>query len=374
MVLLLSLVAAVGVLRGHWLTQSRARGGAPTLSAPVLQDWPVGNEGSHAASREKYNGYQGWREPRVASFDSSYDAVCPETAPGSCNGQVCSVSKEDFDSMDWSSTAEYRSVKALSLYNEGAAEYSVPMAKWKVEDDEPRELVKVNLLLYSTPDGSLCSNSLCRMGPLRDGGGFVCIDENHLQKEECVVYSIGVNHQPFVSVTSASLGCEIHVFDTAGNPENEQVPKSTDNNVHFHSLGVSPQTYGAASLLSLQHVMETHQHEHIDVLRLDCEGCEWSVFESLADSFPYLLRKVSQLIIKVNLHPTAGIQDLKPVVTFVDHVFWNHGFRIAYRQMTPRAAYFGHRYKDMIENQTSLKGQPPVIDFPYWELVLLRQR
>lgn len=315
----------------------------------------------------EYNG------TRADGFTVLKEFACENRDPGSCDGHVCTVTERDFMHVPWDRRPDSMNRRGQFSYSENTGLYTITMPRWNAEVDETRELGKLNRLLYDAPDSSLCSNPLCRLGPPSDGGWSVCIDEHHLQKRECLIYSIGISFKPLFAVASAALGCEIHMFDHTLSPEMQKVLSNLHSNMHFHPLGISAETDLEANMVSISDFMEAYDHDFIDVLKIDCEGCEWSVFEQFAKSHPGLLGRVGQLLIELHILEETGLKSMDLVTGFVDHVFGEHGFRIAYRHMNPRSAYVDARYRHLIGNQEALKDQPAVRDYPFWELVFLRE-
>jgi hypothetical protein len=86
----------------------------------------------------------------------------------------------------------------------------------------------------------------------------------------CLIYSIGSSNDFEFEKSAYSLtGCDIHTFDcTVGNATNK--PPF----VQFH-----PWCLGKGHM-SLMQVMAAlgHDTREISLLKMDCEGCEWSVF------------------------------------------------------------------------------------------------
>ena len=67
----------------------------------------------------------------------------------------------------------------------------------------------------------------------------------------------------------------------------------------------------------------------IDVLRLDCGGCEWGAFRRLAATHPALLRRVRLLLIRVHVRSSRlQLRAAADFTRFAEHVFGAHGFRV----------------------------------------------
>jgi hypothetical protein len=148
---------------------------------------------------------------------------------------------------------------------------------------------------------------LDKVGGLGDGPKWTCdIDRVGVQsarrkqadpasspdKKHCLIYSIGSNGdyqwEDAVQETLKSTGgCEIHIFD----PGNfDRGANNTDKGMVYHKWGLtsSYEKTGNDLVTKRRNGMVTHSfpeiqkllgHEGrtIDILKIDCEGCEWYV-------------------------------------------------------------------------------------------------
>ena len=71
----------------------------------------------------------------------------------------------------------------------------------------------------------------------------------------------------------------------------------------------------------------------VDVLKIDCEGCEWGALAKLAKDAPWLLSRVRILHLELHLTPALGLtnatQQLGALLSFLIEL---HGFRIFRRK------------------------------------------
>ena len=117
-----------------------------------------------------------------------------------------------------------------------------------------------------------------------------------LTPETCTVYSFGIAGAWGFDDSMADAGCTVHSFDPTAKfrPRHES---HVHERVTFHYVGLrgrpddSSQAEGNAAtyygalggrMLDLGEIMEELGHKRIDVLKLDCEGCEWEAFAHLA--------------------------------------------------------------------------------------------
>lgn len=137
-----------------------------------------------------------------------------------------------------------------------------------------------------------------------DGPKFVCGVDRLVEKaqntNDCLIYSVGSNNNvDFEKSCSSTFGkhnCEIHTFDPTV-PPNRYVGTAYST---FHDWGFGQDGQHANrsikgrgnfnfTLMSLETVMKKlgHQGRTIDILKIDCEGCEYvavtQAFEAIAN-------------------------------------------------------------------------------------------
>lgn len=130
-----------------------------------------------------------------------------------------------------------------------------------------------------------------------DGGKWTCgVPESAGRSDRpFVVYSFGsAGNDIFEThILSMNPAAEIHVFDPTSTPLNKW---------HFHEVGLcahggdfsaNGKTYPCASIDAH---MQTLQHSHIDVLKMDVEGAEWDVIAST----DFARLDVGQILVEVH--------------------------------------------------------------------------
>ena len=192
----------------------------------------------------------------------------------------------------------------------------------------------------------------------------LCMSRLRRLSPGCLVYSVGIGGDArWEQWMAHTYGCEVHTFDptirlraaharraSTYGVEEELLPSSAPMpgrvHFHFHGLGTSvasdERLYGqinSSVLLPLAEVIRrlNHTHRALDVLKLDCEGCEWAVLGDAASPVPRAVRRsVGMLLLEMHLAdsmvPPAGEQytTLWRNLLGVHHGSWG-GLRIAYR-------------------------------------------
>lgn len=113
-----------------------------------------------------------------------------------------------------------------------------------------------------------------RLGCPGDGGKWICDPHIHLQSDDCVVYSFGSNDEfSFeMAVHEFNPTCTLHTFD----PTVPQ-PAHRPPFVHYHAWGLGTtdaHNKSMGSYFTLPDIMRRLGHDHVNVLKVDCEGCE----------------------------------------------------------------------------------------------------
>lgn len=139
-------------------------------------------------------------------------------------------------------------------------------------------------------------------------------------KPGCVVYSIGGdNNWDFELDLLEKTDCLVHTFDCTGPKERYLPPESSRLFFHHICLGTEYEqglknctgTYNVkcGETWTLQDIQKRLGHGHVDLLKMDIEGFEWGIIESLPelpseDSFGFNL----PMQVNVELH-TVTLDD-----------------------------------------------------------------
>ena len=169
----------------------------------------------------------------------------------------------------------------------------------------------------------------------------LCLDDWE-PVQSCLVFSVGIGDAwQFDDALATQLGCEVHSFDPTQQLRAQHEAHDV-RGVHFHYTGLGkmrPNAYGTqgrgAAMLPLGAMMARWAGKRtVDVLKIDCEGCEWEAIRHVARNQPSLLRRVRLVLIELHItSQLAGRGVLRSIVAFAEHVFEQHGFRV-YRHRT----------------------------------------
>ncbi|KAJ6618672.1 methyltransferase domain-containing protein [Mycena sp. CBHHK59/15] len=137
-----------------------------------------------------------------------------------------------------------------------------------------------------------CPHEVERHGALGDGGKWVCGLSRVEHKPDCIVYSVGINHESSfeAEILSNTAGCEIWGYDFTVNSFGPQIPAAQAPRTHFHPYGLAGTDRHAPDdnpkMYTLESLMKMNGHTHIDILKIDIERWEFETLAALIK--PYL--------------------------------------------------------------------------------------
>lgn len=160
-----------------------------------------------------------------------------------------------------------------------------------------------------------------------DGGKWVCDPSVLLRGPDCLIYSFGSNGEfSFELGLDEMMGpqkCEFHIFDPFDvEPKFESVKNllKQSPNIRIHTLGLASFDHVTpplkrwsnreVTMKSLQSIVRSLNHTGrlIDVLKIDCEGCEYGMLDSSTwwqdvDSSGV---RVGQLLLEAHFNPVSN--------------------------------------------------------------------
>ena len=132
-----------------------------------------------------------------------------------------------------------------------------------------------------------CPGVVEKVGPLSDGGKWVCGVDTLLQRPDCVIYSIGSHGDTsFEEIMLNTTKCSVWTFD----PTLDAAKVAKVNAVpglHFSPVGLGDidgevDIAGKAlPVRTLHTLMRERGHTWVDLFKMDIEGGEWAVLDGL---------------------------------------------------------------------------------------------
>jgi hypothetical protein len=169
----------------------------------------------------------------------------------------------------------------------------------------------------------------------------------------CTVLSVGIKDDySFDLAVSETYGCEVHAFDPT-----VAYPKTLDaaGRVHFDRVGLAGRPRGD-NLVDLPTAMRRANVTYVDVLKVDCEGCEYDVFRHLAATLPtFFADHVGQFLFELHLgdrFPSFYRETLErgtdaKAEGIIDYLHAN-GFEMFYFHNNPVSSF--HAYRGLYVN------------------------
>ena len=143
----------------------------------------------------------------------------------------------------------------------------------------------------------------------------VCGARTLFEERQCVLYSLGSNgDSSFEEGMLQKAACDVHTFDPFIAPEVKDSMRGRPG-INFHDYGIAATTSLTESGLQMKtigDIMSELRHGWVDILKLDVEGSEWSMFSSIYEKGGLGLH-ATQLLLELH-YPSAtseqGIWDL----------------------------------------------------------------
>lgn len=194
--------------------------------------------------------------------------------------------------------------------------------KWKLwkemtaaQQDEAIEdvgsyLTKYGKMIYPNNTKLKLKHGDCKFEQFKNGHAL-CGPRPPAGNNNCMFFSFGINDDPSFDVQLAE---EWHCRGFAGDPTVEH-PSKLHPLVTFHNVGASMlsdneerkinkggnEEWFTTSMPKLRYWLGV---EHVDIIKLDCEGCEFALARDMLREDPYFLHHVDQISIETHVTRT----------------------------------------------------------------------
>ena len=120
-----------------------------------------------------------------------------------------------------------------------------------------------------------------RIGKIGDGGKWVCDAFKIEEALDCNVLSIGSNNDWSFEEAIFQLNplCKIYTID------HTIVPKNKPSFVNWYNVGLGATKHDLISTMDEILQITGLSNSSIDILKIDCEGCEWRVYQDFFKGF-----------------------------------------------------------------------------------------
>ncbi|KAF9039870.1 methyltransferase domain-containing protein [Panaeolus papilionaceus] len=132
-----------------------------------------------------------------------------------------------------------------------------------------------------------CPHEIQRLGALGDGGKWVCGLSRVAEKNDCIVYSFGINKESSFEyeILQGTSHCQIWGYDFSVDSFGPEIPTRLSHRTHFSAYGLSGADKHSPGdnppMWTLESLMARNGHEHIDILKIDIEGWEFETLTTL---------------------------------------------------------------------------------------------
>jgi len=154
-----------------------------------------------------------------------------------------------------------------------------------------------------------------RLGKLGDGGKWIC-DPHRIPKDNCLIYSIGSNGNFQFETDSFQIisdKCEIHTFDLKASGRGVVFADEAKKvGVNFHHWGIGDKSSGLNNMKTFKEIMTdlNHKQRTVDVMKIDCERCEYDQFRQWLSDWKELGMTVRQIMLEIHNSDLPHVVDL----------------------------------------------------------------
>jgi hypothetical protein len=206
-------------------------------------------------------------------------------------------------------------------------------------------LAEIARILNSKAYKETNSTKLNKLSEFGSGFGMHTLVDTGKPNTTCIFYSYGISRDySFDEQLSRDWECKGFLFDPS-----IVYPAKLKQHLHFFNLGAPllstdmatdcfsdptrPRCTNLAEWITVSppQVMALFHHRHIDVLKMDCEGCEYALARDIASFDPAFLSKVGQFALEVHASKWWGKDELHThYLGLLYHMLLSHGFALVH--------------------------------------------
>ena len=155
-----------------------------------------------------------------------------------------------------------------------------------------------------------------RLGNNGDGGYVVVTDESGCLSSCKTAYSFGIANDVSFDLELAKRGYEIFQYD-------HTIKRLPVQNEHFHWRKVGVAGKPSRRMDTLENLIRANGHENLSgiFLKMDIEGCEWDVINSLP---PGWLKKFDQIALEFHDLLNYSVETMDKVLKTLSKIFQTH--------------------------------------------------
>ena len=179
----------------------------------------------------------------------------------------------------------------------------------------------------------------------------MCPTYLNITPNDCLVFTLGIADQWTFEDWIGQQGCEVHAFDPTIAYLDRHLAHKSDNVIfHYEGLKGNSSTVSAESHVSsygklggefytLNELWKKYgNNRKINMIKIDCEGCEWESFVDAARFYPEALENTCTIVIEVHVVKSLQMRTIKQLIQMSE--FWRLfievlGFRLWYLHKNP---------------------------------------
>lgn len=200
-----------------------------------------------------------------------------------------------------------------------------------------RDMREVTPFLKSFAEQLQKKEEICKIVEIGNGWGLHRLCQPLPQ--HCTFYSFGISRDYSFDVQLAEdYACQGFAADPTVTH-----PSKLHESVTFHQIGAKMLTGDKSTgwfSTSMPSLMKWRNDERVDILKMDCEGCEYSLAKDIAFEDPSFFDKVGQFAVEVHLskvwlNSTEHLYSLGKLFQYLEDA----GFRLAHSTVEGCATY-----------------------------------
>lgn len=167
-----------------------------------------------------------------------------------------------------------------------------------------------------------------------------------LPSKPCKMFSFGIASQWGFEEMIKDIGCSVFAFDPTVQFEKAHKEFAKRNNFVFETVGLkgnelekNPNNYGKLGNTFYSMEYFTQKFGYPDILKLDCEGCEWGAFRAIFQNVPEMMLHIQMIILEIHVTKELRVTTtaIRHMELFFEHVFIKYNFSLSYMHENPGA-------------------------------------
>lgn len=219
-----------------------------------------------------------------------------------------------------------------SVSNNGATRLHYPSKKWKVNLKEVTPVLERFVGDLASSNRSVCDTTVV-------GSGWGAHSLCNPIKQGCIFYSFGISSDySFDSQLAEIFGCSGFAADPTVSHNSSLHPLVT-----FHQIGAKMLHEPARKKwfsTSMPSLMKWRRDKYVDILKMDCEGCEYSLARDVLSEDPTFFHKIGQFAFEIHVSKVwiATVEEIYALGKLFE-LLYDAGLHLAHASVGGCASY-----------------------------------